>query len=104
MVAQSGWKRWPPRLDWQPIFYPVTNQRYAEEIAEKWNLPASGAGYVTRFEVDKEYLGQFEIQCVGGRHHTEWWIPAERLEEFNDHICGLIEVVRRYPPDAPDPL
>ena len=43
-VADTGFKRWPPRLPEQPIFYPVTNQQYAEEIAEKWNVPASGAG------------------------------------------------------------
>lgn len=102
LVAESGWKRWPPRLPEQPIFYPVTNQKYAEEIAEKWNVRASGAGYVTRFEVDKEYLDRFEVQKVGGLHHTEWWIPAEQLEEFNDHIRGFIEVVRKYPENAPD--
>ena len=79
LVADSDWKAWPQRLPEQPIFYPVTNQKYAEEIAEKWNVPASGAGYVTRFEVDAEYLSAFEIQKVGGLHHTEWWIPAEDL-------------------------
>lgn len=103
LVADQDYRRWPPRLEGQPIFYPVTNQRYAEEIAEKWNVPASGAGFVTKFEVDSEYLSQFGIQCVGGPHHTEWWIPAERLEEFNDHIQGCIEVVKRFPQDAPVP-
>lgn len=102
LVAESGFRRWPPRLEWQPIFYPVTNQKYAEEIAEKWNVPDSGAGYVTSFEVDAEYLEQYEIQRVGGLHHTEWWIPAEELETFNEHIVGLIQVVAKFPADAPD--
>ena len=102
LVACSEWKKWPPRLEGQPIFYPVTNQKYAEEIAEKWNVPASGAGYVTSFEVESDYLNNFEIQKVGGLHHTEWWIPAEELEEFNSHIVGSIVVVRKYPEDAAD--
>lgn len=31
-LEASGWKRWPPRLPGQPIFYPVTNEDYAREI------------------------------------------------------------------------
>ncbi len=102
LVADSGFRRWPARLEGQPIFYPVTNQKYAEEIAEKWNVSDSGAGYVTRFEVEADYLERFEVQQVGNRHHTEWWIPAEQLDEFNDHIVGSIEVVARFPENAPD--
>lgn len=96
LVEDSGFRRWPPRLPEQPIFYPVTNQKYAEEIAQRWNVRASGVGYVTRFAVDAEYLSQYEIQRVGREHHTEWWIPAEELETFNDHIVGQIEVVREF--------
>jgi hypothetical protein len=43
-----------PRLDWQPIFYPVLNREYAVQIARDWNTKdaASGyvVGYVLRFE------------------------------------------------------
>lgn len=52
-------------------------------------------GFVTRFEVRAEFVEQFEIQTVGASYHTEWWIPAERLEELNDNIVGLIEVTQR---------
>lgn len=47
LVAASGWKRWPPRLSEQPIFYPVTNEAYAREIAERWNVKESGSGFVS---------------------------------------------------------
>jgi hypothetical protein len=100
LLADSGYSRWPPRLPEQPIFYPVTNQKYAEEIAERWNVRASGVGYVTRFEVRKEFLDRYPIQQVGRGHHTEWWIPAEELEQLNDEIVGLIEVVARFPVDG----
>ena len=37
LVAEFDYRRWPPRLPEQPIFYPVTNEEYAAEIASKWN-------------------------------------------------------------------
>jgi len=96
LVRQSGWKRWPPRLPDQPIFYPVTNEAYAIQIARDWNVKASGAGYVTRFEVDSGFMQRYQVQTVGGSQHTEWWVPAEELEEFNDHIVGTIEVIHTF--------
>jgi hypothetical protein len=37
LIKHSGWKRFPPRLPDQPIFYPVLNFGYAEQIARDWN-------------------------------------------------------------------
>lgn len=96
LVRASGSRRWPPRLPDQPIFYPVLNEEYATMIARDWNVPASGVGYVTRFDVEKSYLEQFDLHQVGGRTILEYWIPAERLEEFNDHIVGVIVEVARF--------
>lgn len=96
LVVDSGYKKWPPRLVEQPIFYPVTNQRYAEEIAEKWNVPARGVGIVTRFEVKLDFMQQYDVQNVGAHHHTEWWIPAEDLDSLNNNIVGLIEKVSEF--------
>ena len=36
LVQDSGCKGWPPWLPEQPIFYPVTNEQYAIEIARDW--------------------------------------------------------------------
>ena len=96
LIRQSGWKRFPPRLPEQPIFYPVMNEDYAVQIARDWNVPASGTGYVLKFAVRKEYLLRFEIQNVGAELHNELWVPAEELEEFNDNIIGLIEVTQTF--------
>lgn len=96
LVEASGWRAWPPRLPEQPIFYPVLNEDYATRIARDWNVKASGVGYVTRFEVDKLYLDQYDVQQVGGSSILEYWIPAEDLEEFNRHIIGTIEVVAEF--------
>ena len=94
LIKESKFKKFPPRLFHQPIFYPVTNFEYAEQIARDWNVPASGSGFVTQFEVETEYLVQFPIQNVGGFIHNEYWIPAESLEEFNNHIVGEITITK----------
>ena len=96
LLEASAFKRWPPRLIGQPIFYPVTNEKYACEIASKWNVPESGSGFVTRFEVRREFMDRYQVQQVGDTHNTEWWIPAEELEQLNDNIVGTIEVVRSF--------
>jgi hypothetical protein len=96
LIRESGWKAFPPRLPGQPIFYPVTNAPYAAQIARDWNVKASGAGFVTRFAVRADYLSNFTIQKVGGSEHTEYWIPAEELPEFNENIVGFIEVIQEF--------
>lgn len=96
LIEASGWSRFPPRLPDQPIFYPVTNEAYATQIARDWNVKASGAGFVTRFDVDAYYLSQYEQQRVGGNVHTEYWIPAEDLDEFNRNIASKIEVIAEF--------
>ncbi len=95
-VQQRGFRRWPPRSPEQPIFYPVTSEQYAKEIAVSWNTQGSGLGYVTRFRVKKKFMDRFKIEQVGAAHHTEWWVPADQLEELNDNIVGLIEVIGEY--------
>lgn len=96
LVEQSSFKRWPPRLPEQPIFYPVTNEAYARQIATQWNVRDSKVGYVTRFEVSKSFMDHYPVQQVGGEMHTEWWIPDQELEAMNDQIVGQIEVIGEY--------
>lgn len=54
-------------------------------------------GFVTRFELDPEFATRYPVQVAGGRRHEELWVPAEELEEFNDHIVGTIAVLETYP-------
>ena len=96
LIAASGWRAFPPRLPEQPIFYPVTNEEYAAQIARDWNVKADGAGHVTRFDVDSDFVAQFPRRIVGSRVHEELWVPSERLDEFNGHIVGLIQVTQSF--------
>lgn len=97
LIAASGHLAFPPRLPEQPIFYPVTNEAYATQIARDWNTRhGSRQGFVTRFDVEAVYAGRFERQVVGGREHEELWVPAEELEEFNRHIVGKIAVIAEF--------
>lgn len=96
LVADSGWRSWPPRLPDQPIFYPVLNEDYAITIARDWNVPNSGSGFVTRFRVDTPYARGWPTQIAGGADKLELWVDAQRLTEFNAHIVGRIEVTRHF--------
>ena len=105
LVYQAGMRAWPARLPGQPIFYPVLSEAYATRIASEWNTKdeANGSvGYVLRFEVDSAYLAAHEVHEAGGRDLLEYWIPAEELDEFNDHIVGPIEVIAEYRGESPD--
>ncbi|RKG83934.1 ADP-ribosylation/crystallin J1 [Corallococcus terminator] len=99
LILDADARAFPPRLPEQPIFYPVLNSEYAEQIARDWNTPdeASGyAGFVTAFDVDAEYLKRFDVKVVGASRHQELWVPAEALPEFNAHIQGRIQVTHAF--------
>ncbi len=103
LIAEAGYRRFPPRLPDQPIFYPVCNEEYAVEIAERWNAKDSAGGFVTRFSVREDFISRYETHVVGAKRHEEYWIPAEELEAFNDAIVGTIDVVWEFAP-RPEPL
>ena len=98
LIADSGWRAFPPRLPDQPIFYPVLNFEYARQIAEGWNTRYNDppCGFVTRFEVEAGYTSRFTVQTVGAREHQELWVPADQLEEFNANIIGRITLEARF--------
>lgn len=99
LIAATKWKAFPPRLDWQPIFYPVLNREYASQIAADWNTqdPFSGnCGIVTRFDIPRDYFERYEVKNVGGEIHNERWIPAEELPVFNENIIGRILVLDAF--------
>ena len=99
LVADADWRAWPPRLPGQPIFYPVLNRAYAEQIAREWNTvdEASGlAGFVTEFELPDDYAARFERRVVGAAMHEELWVPAEELADLNAHLVGPIRVLEAF--------
>jgi hypothetical protein len=96
LIQKADMRAFPPRLPEQPIFYPVLSEAYAIKIARDWNVPASGSGFVTRFEVRRSFLERYNPQEAGGVAHLEYWIPAEELPAFNDAIVGKIVVVAEF--------
>ncbi|SDI83481.1 hypothetical protein SAMN05421846_1154 [Chryseobacterium taeanense] len=99
LIIENGYRAFPPRLEWQPIFYPVMNEDYASEIAEKWNTRDEAGnylGFVTRFDVKEDFLNKYPSQNVGAKNHNELWIPSEELGAFNRAIVGNIEVIKVF--------
>ncbi|WP_394749971.1 ADP-ribosylation/crystallin J1 [Spongiimicrobium salis] len=99
LIVESNFNAFPPRLEWQPIFYPVMNEEYAIEIAMKWNTIDAFSGYcgfVTAFEIDFEFIQKYKVQNVGSKTHNELWVPADELEKFNANIRGRIYVTKTF--------
>lgn len=102
LIRESGYRAFPPRLPFQPFFYPVLNDEYATQIARDWNTKDAASGYVgfvTRFQVRADFLRRYQVQTVGSSQHQEYWIPAQELEAFNQNIVGQIEIVAEFRPD-----
>jgi len=99
LIIENNFKKFPQRLEWQPIFYPVLTEEYASEIAEKWNTRDEAGnylGFVTKFDMLEEVVNQYPIQNVGAKNHNELWVPSEELEAFNQAIIGNIEVTKVF--------
>lgn len=99
LVAARGWRAWPPRLQDQPIFYPVLSLEYARRIARDWNTKdafSGFVGFVTTFRLQDEFAARYPVQLAGGHSHEELWVPSDELEQFNDHIVGAITVLEAY--------
>lgn len=96
LIIQSNWTKFPPRLPGQPIFYPVLNEAYAEQITREWNVPTYGIGHVLKFEVHDHFLEKYKVEKVGLDHHLEFWIPSEDLEKMNKNIIGKIELINTF--------
>lgn len=99
LILDTECSRYPERLPAQPIFYPVLHQKYAIEIAEKWNTRDENSGFsgfVTEFEMDEEYLSKYEPHIVGAAWHEELWVPADELAEFNSNIAVPIKISHAF--------
>ncbi|MEM9822313.1 MAG: hypothetical protein AAF985_14620 [Bacteroidota bacterium] len=96
LIVQNDWKQFPPRLPGQPIFYPVLNEAYAEQITREWNVPTYGVGHVLQFEVEDSFLQKYDVQKVGLDHHVELWIPAEDLDEMHANMVGNIQLINSF--------
>jgi hypothetical protein len=63
----------------------------AVKIARDCNVPASGSGYVTCFQMWHSFLNTYAAQNAGGLAHSEYGSPAEEMAAFNKAIIGEIE-------------
>lgn len=101
-IESSGGKMFPPRFPEQPIFYPVTNDACARQIARDWNTKTTddGLGHVVRFSVKAEHMALCVRKVVGGCKQEELWVPAEALDAFNAAIVGRIEKTATFSKDG----
>ncbi|HPT51580.1 MAG TPA: hypothetical protein PKZ22_15590 [Accumulibacter sp.] len=96
LLRESGFLKWPPRLPEQPLFYPVTNEKNAIDITKSWIVRHDGVGYVTKFEVSKEFIDRCKVHQLGMPSQNEWSMAAEDVEALNQSIVGKIEIIREF--------
>jgi hypothetical protein len=85
-VGRSGHRRCPSSRSSTPFKI----EEYAAKTARDWIVPASGSGYVTRFNVRKSFLDHSQVR---GQSILEYWIPAKDLSALN---ASMIELVAEY--------
>ncbi|MPM26515.1 hypothetical protein SDC9_73019 [bioreactor metagenome] len=53
-------------------------------------------GFVVEFEIQDNYISNYTVHTVGASYHQEFWIPSEKLCEFNTHIIGKIKITKSF--------
>jgi predicted GIY-YIG superfamily endonuclease len=96
LIKKSKFKSFPPRLPEQPIFYPVTSEAYAIQIARDWNYKFNGFGCVLQFDIDYNFINNYTAKIVGSKYHQEYWILAEELDAFNKAIVGKMKSIHIF--------
>ena len=97
LIEASEWRCFPPRLPEQPFFVRCSMKTTQPGSHRTGTSRGNGSGYVTRFTVDSDFVSRYPVKIVGSSAHQELWIPAEELDEFNQHIVGRIEVIAKFP-------
>jgi hypothetical protein len=103
LIAERGYRAFPPRLPEQPFFYPVLTEGYATQIARDWNVKDERSGYVgfvLRFKVRTEFIHNYDVHVVGSSEHREYWIPSGDMELLNANLIGKIEVLAQFDPSG----
>ncbi|GDY80405.1 hypothetical protein SAV31267_098900 [Streptomyces avermitilis] len=79
----------------QPFFYRPQRGLRGQDRAGL-EREARRAGFVTRFEVESQFLRRYPVRQAGGQTILELWVPAAELDDFNAHMAGEIEVVHEF--------
>jgi hypothetical protein len=72
-----------------------------EHPGSAWQRTELGSSRLTRFEVRRSFLDNYDVHQVGGQTILEYWIPAEDLPALNASIVGEIELVAEYHSSTP---
>ena len=42
------------------------------------------------------YIKEYEVHCVGDKTHEEFWIPADKMADFNNNLLGIIQIKKAF--------
>ena len=72
-----------------------------EHPGSAWQRTELGSSRLTRSEVRRSFLDNYDVHQVGGQTILEYWIPAEDLPALNASIVGEIELRAEYHSSTP---
>ena len=96
LIRSVNYVAFPPRLFWKHTFHPVSDERYATEMARTWNFGDGKPVYLIRFQVRTAFLQPYEAEIDGAQGRKEYRIPSDgldELEELKQNMVGKIEVL-----------
>jgi hypothetical protein len=99
LIEKSGYSAFPPRLFWQPIFYPVLGEAYATQIARDWNAREASQAMLS-------FFGFAATFCVGTRS-IRWEVLStrnigSRQKTWRSSIIRLLARLRWWPNSTRD--
>jgi hypothetical protein len=59
------------------------------------------AGYVVIFNIQQQFIEQYELQTIGYQEHYEYRIPVSHLSQFNKALIGQIELISAFSANDP---
>lgn len=93
LIETADWRKFPPRLADQPVFYPTTDNAVAARNARDWSLPNDQSA-VVRFEAEGgPWTNMFLNKPGDHRHDEKSWMLAEIL---NPRLRSRLLVTERF--------
>ena len=99
LILDLNLKAFPPRLPEQPIFYPVLNKQYADQIASEWNTKdrfsgsaLGSAGVISRERIQADISAPANCPSAAGSFESlrRWDVVNTRtLEDILNSWGGL---------------
>ena len=103
-LAARNFTGFPPCRDDQQLFTLLLSQQGAAAIARRMRIAkhSEPTVYVVSVTAEDSYIRQYPVQHKEDPDRSAVWIPAEELDQLNQHLLGKIRVIEQFNVDHAD--